>query len=270
MPADVKRQLWLDRRRGHPRTKLPVTTSTRIRLHREFHLPTIDAARVLLTGTRINTCRWPSHPSLVPRCFVRVMNDSTSRPPSLQQRSLRPAKHLALQPTGTDAFPSTLDEEEGNGSNSSPHLVERVRVPQLSEAHEAGTPIHTPPLSGNQSPAFRYTLATRHSGGFMQRIRRAGAHLKSSTPASESENGDVEIATQVLHGKLPPTSLPPQIPPLSFGGATPGDESAARSNEELPKLILHRHTSKRASTSGSVPSREGRTNRTFKRLSLVP
>lgn len=249
MPADVKRQLWLDRRRGHPRTKLPVTTSTRIRLHREFHLPTIDAARVLLTGTRINTCRWPSHPSLVPRCFVRVMNDSTSRPPSLQQRSLRPAKHLALQPTGTDAFPSTLDEEEGNGSNSSPHLVERVRVPQLSEAHEAGTPIHTPPLSGNQSPAFRYTLATRHSGGFMQRIRRAGAHLKSSTP---------------------PTSLPPQIPPLSFGGATPGDESAARSNEELPKLILHRHTSKRASTSGSVPSREGRTNRTFKRLSLVP
>ncbi|KAI6007367.1 hypothetical protein EDD15DRAFT_50613 [Pisolithus albus] len=214
------------------------------------------------------------------------MNDSTSRPPSLQQCSCRPAKHLALQPTGTDAFPSTLDEEEGKESNWSPHLVERVRVPQ---AHEAGTPIHTPPLSRNQSPAFPYTLAARRSGGFMQRIKRAGAHLKSfvtrhrrsrdsggltglaSMPASESENGpDVEIATQALHGKLPPTSLPPQIPPLSFGGATPGDESATRSNEELPKLILHRHTSKRASTSGSVPSPEGRTNRTFKRLSLVP
>lgn len=221
-----------------------------------------------------------------------------SRPPSSQQRSFRPAKHLALQPTGTDAFPSTLDglelwhEVEGGGSNSSPHLVANVRVPQVSEAHEAVTPIHTPPLFGNQSPAFRYTLATRHSSGFMQRIRKAGARLKSfvtrhkrskdsggltrSTGSSGvasmpgSEDGNVEIVAQVLHGKFPPTSLPPQIPPLSFDGGTPGEDSAARSNEELPRLILHRHTSKRASTNGSVPSREGRTNKTFKRLSLAP
>lgn len=220
-----------------------------------------------------------------------------SRPPSSQQRSFRPAKHLALQPTGTDAFPSTLEdlelshEVEGGGSSSSPHLVADVRVPQVSEAYEAGTPTHTPPLSGNQSPAFRYTLATRHSSCFMQQIRKAGARLKSfltrhkrskdsggltrsnSSGAASmpgSEDGNVEIVAQVLHGKFPPTSLPPQIPPLSFDGGTPGGESAARSNEELPRLILHRHTSKRASTSGSVPSREGRTNTTFKRFSLAP
>ncbi|KAI6047592.1 hypothetical protein EDC04DRAFT_2619093 [Pisolithus marmoratus] len=220
------------------------------------------------------------------------MDGSMSRPPSSQvnsQRSFSLAKHLTLHPTGTDAFPSILDgldlwpEGEGGELDSSPHLVENFQVPQDSEV---ATPIHTPPLSGDQSPAFYGTLATRHSSGFMQRMRKAGARIKGlvtrhkrSRGSGEltrssssgvvttlgSVDGNVETAAPVLHGKFP---LPPQIPPLSFDGGTSGDEAEATS-EELPRPILRHRTSKRASTSGSIPSREGRTGRTFKRLSFA-
>lgn len=227
------------------------------------------------------------------------MDGSISRPPSSQvncQRSFNPAKHLTLQPTGTEAFPSTFDglglwsEGEGKELDSNPHLAENFQVPQDSEMHGAGMAIRTPPLSGDQSPLLRHTLPTRHSNGIMQRIRRAGARIKSlvrrqkrSTDSGGlirssssgvamvpgSDDGSVEIAAPLLHGKFPSTSLPPQIPPLSFDdGGTPSEEAEA-SPERLPKLILYRSPSKRASTSGSVPSREGRTSRTFKRLSLA-